>query len=290
MIRSILVALDGSEPARVSARNAAVLARWLGAELRAVFVDDSGERARAAALPITPGTPVGGTVPPSVLISLEDLEEQVARRHREVARFLEGLRAESGLEHIELETRRGRPADCIVRLGHQVDLLMLGRSGLGTGAEENRLGSTTEAVLHHANKPVLVSSACGLSGPVVVAYDGRHPANNALAVACLLVEQARSESAPQPLKLLVLAVTDTEAQAEPLLEEARRYLAPHRVPAEFVRREGPVSKAIVEEVRRAGGGMVAMGAFGESLLREVLLGSHTRRVLEACQCPVLLVR
>ena len=290
MIRSILVALDGSEPARAAARNAAVAARWLGAEVRALFVDDSAERARAAALPITPGTPVGGAVPPSVLVNLEDLEEQVARRRREVARFLQELCAETGLETIDLESVRGRPADCIVSLAHQVDLLMLGRSGLGAGPQEDTLGTTTEAVLHHTNKPVLVSTSCGFGGPLVVAYDGRHPANNALAAACLLAEQARPEPPQEPLKLVVLTVTDSEAQAQPLLEEARRYLTPHRVQAEFVRRQGTVSEAIVAQVGSVGSGMVAMGAFGESLLREVLLGSHTRRVLQACRWPVLLVR
>ena len=302
MIRSILVALDGSEPARVAGRNAAVAAQWFGARLRAVFVDDSAERARMAALPITPGTPVGG-VPPSILVSLEDLEEEVARRREQVAEFLRNLCQGMGLEGVALETVRGRPADCIVRLGHQVDLLVMGRSGFSAGPEEDTLGSVCEAVLHHANKPVLVSTAgqseeakrperseTQLSGPIVVAYDGRHPANKALAVACQFAEQARAGPKAERLSLIVLCIKDVEQEARPLLEEARQYLLPHGVEAEFLWQKGPVAKAIVAKVKEAGGGMVAMGAFGESRLREVLLGSHTRRVLLACTCPVLLAR
>ncbi len=289
MIRSILVALDGSGPARAAGRNAAVAARWFGARLRAVFVDDSAERARMAALPITPGTPVGG-VPPSILVSLDDLEKDMARRRDEVAEFLRRLCEEMGVEGVALETVRGRPADCIVRLGHQVDLLVMGRSGFSAGPDEDTLGSVCEAVLHHANKPVLVSTASEVGGPIVVAYDGRHPANNALSAACLFAEQARSGPAAGPLGLIVLCVKDTEQEAQPLLEEARQYLLPHGVEAEFVWQAGTVSKAIVAQVKEAGGGMVAMGAFGESRLREVLLGSHTRRVLLACTCPVLLAR
>ncbi len=302
MIRSILVALDGSGPARAAGRNAAVAARWFGARLRAVFVDDSAERARMAALPITPGTPVGG-VPPSILVSLEDLEKDMARRRDEVAEFLRRLCEEMGVEVVALETVRGRPADCIVRLGHQVDLLVMGRSGFSAGPDEDTLGSVCEAVLHHANRPVLVSTAgesqgakrperseTQIGGPIVVAYDGRHPANNALSAACLFAEQARSGPAAEPLRLIVLCVKDAEQEAQPLLEEARQYLASHQVEAEFVWQAGTVSKAIVAQVAEAGGGMVAMGAFGESRLREVLLGSHTRRVLLACACPVLLAR
>jgi len=324
MIRSILVALDGSGPSRSAGRNAALAARWLGARLRAVFVDDSAERARQALLPITPGTPVGG-VPVSILMSLDDLKEEVVRRRNEVADFLHGLCEEMDLEGVTLETVRGRPADCIVRLGHQVDLLVMGQSGLGAGADSphgegehgqtpDTLGSTTEAVLHHANKPVLVSSPtdsldrCELRGPIVVAYDGRHPANNALAAACLFAEQARTEPPAESLELIVLCVKDTEREAQPLLQEARQYLLPpgervedlahrrvgelahRRVEAQFVWQGGTVSEAIVDRVQAAGGGMVAMGAFGESRLKEVFLGSHTRRVLLACHCPVLLSR
>ena len=291
MIRSILVALDGSAPSRSAGRNAALAARWLGARLRAVFVDDSAERARMAALPITPGTPVGG-VPVSILVSLEDLEEEVVRRRDEVADFLHSLCEEMDLEGVTLETVRGRPADCIVRMGHQVDMLVMGQSGLGTSADspDGELGGTTEAVLHHANKPVLVCSTCDLQGPIVVAYDGRHPANNALAAACLFAEQARTGPSAEPLALVVLCVKDTKREAQPFLEEARQYLLPHEVEAQFVWQEGTVSKAIVTQVQAAGGGMAAMGAFGESRLREVFLGSHTRRVLLACHCPVLLTR
>ena len=96
----------------------------------------------------------------------------------------------------------------------------------------------------------------------------------------------------EPLALIVLCVKDTEREAQPFLEEARQYLMPagRRVEAQFVWQKGTVSKAIVTQVQAAGGGMAAMGAFGESRLREVFLGSHTRRVLLACHCPVLLTR
>jgi nucleotide-binding universal stress UspA family protein len=290
MIRSILVGLDGSEAAQSAARGAAGLARRLGARLRAVFVDDSAERARMTALPITPGAPVGGAVPPAVLISLQDLEEETTRRRDETTEFIGGLAKETGLADLALETVRGRPADSIVRLGHQVDLLAVGRAGLSGGPGERKLGRTTEAVLHQANKPVLVFSTQELDARVLVAYDGRHPANNALAAACMLVKQTRTSPAHQPLELVVLTVAETERQAQPFLEEARQYLLPHEVEARLLWRAGTVSEAIVAQVNEAGGGLVAMGAFGQSRLREVFLGSHTRRVLLACDWPVLLTR
>jgi nucleotide-binding universal stress UspA family protein len=290
MIRSILVGLDGSKPSESAAGTVADVARRLGARLRAVFVDDSADRARMTALPITPGAPVGGVVPPAVLISLQDLEEETARRRDDAAAFIAHLAQETGLPDVSLETVRGRPADTIVRLGHQVDLLALGRAGLSSDPGEKKLGSTTEAVLHHANKPVLVLSTHEINARVLVAYDGRHPANNALAAACMLVQQAASAPAHEPLELLVLTVAENERQAQPILEEARQYLLPHQVEARLLWRSGTVSDAIVAQVTEAGGGLVAMGAFGQSRLREVFLGSHTRRVLLACEFPVLLTR
>ncbi len=190
---------------------------------------------------------------------------------------------EMGLSAGALETVRGRPADRIVRMGHEVDLVSMGRSGLSTDPEERKLGSVAEDVLHHTNKPVLISSVHELCGPIIVAYDGRHPANTALAVACVFAESRH-------LDLIVLTVRDEEDQARPLLKEARNYLSAHGLEARLVWKKGSVSKAIVAELEAAGVGFVSMGAFGESRLREVFLGSHTRRVLEACDCPVLLTR
>jgi len=295
MIKGILAALDGSSAAEVAAGNASLVARWFGAKLRGLFVNDSAEQARLAALPVTPGTPIGGAVTPSVLVNLEELEREAAKRRAEVADYFSRLCRQAGLPEGELETLRGRPAECIVRLSRQVDLVSLGRSGLDTGPDKRAIGSTTEAVLHHTNKPVLVSSkqllgqVCltrtgstnQLPGPILVAYDGRNPANTALAVAGQFAEV-------RGLELIVLTVAEQENQAQPLFEEARNYLAAHGQEARFLWEKGPLTQAVLSQLEATGAGLVAMGAFGKSRLREVFLGSHTRRVLLACDCPVLL--
>jgi len=283
MIKSLLVGLDGSQASKVAARNAVKAAKLFGAAVRAVFVDDSAIRARMAALPVTPGTPVGATIPPSVLINLEELEEEVAERRAEVAQFYADLCRESGLAGCHLETVRGRSDDSLVRLGHQVDLIIIGRSGLGSMGEEPVIGRTTESVLHHANKPVLVASTREFHGPILVAYDGRHPSNSALASACLWAEASGME-------LVVLAVKDDEDEAEFVLQEAGNYVSSHNLEAEYVRKAGPVSQTVVDQARELNCGLVAMGAFGDSRLREALVGSQTRRVLVRCEQPVLMNR
>jgi nucleotide-binding universal stress UspA family protein len=92
------------------------------------------------------------------------------------------------------------------------------------------------------------------------------------------------------MDLVVLAVTDKQRDAEPILDEARTFVACHGVEAEYVWECGHVSDTVVSQCKEKGCGMVAMGAFGDSRLREALVGSQTRRVLTRCECPVLMNR
>jgi nucleotide-binding universal stress UspA family protein len=51
----------------------------------------------------------------------------------------------------------------------------------------------------------------------------------------------------------------------------------------------PVSASLMEQAKKAGAGLLVMGAYGHSRLRELVLGGATRAALRAGELAVLMV-
>ena len=71
----------------------------------------------------------------------------------------------------------------------------------------------------------------------------------------------------------------------------QEYLAEHDIESDVHWRsldDEPVADAIVEYAEEIGAGMIVAGAFGHNRVREMLLGSATRELLEKSSRPLLL--
>ena len=79
-------------------------------------------------------------------------------------------------------------------------------------------------------------------------------------------------------------------KARSRLDEAKGYLQAHAVDVEYVAREGESGEAIVAYARECGAGLIVMGAYGHSKMRELVVGSTTTYAINHSPCPVLLSR
>ena len=133
----ILVADDGSDPARAALDAALDLAEDLGSEVEVLAVE--GPMPRYAA-------------------TLAEVDDAVSEREAFFARVLAEARALARSRGIEVTTtiRPGHPAEEIVRHAEAVgaDLIVLGNRG--HFLQRFPLGSTAAKVTHHAHCPVLV--------------------------------------------------------------------------------------------------------------------------------------
>jgi nucleotide-binding universal stress UspA family protein len=142
VIETIVVGSDGSDTAAVAVRNAAELARSVGARLHVVsaFRPLSGVRvAGADADPERADWAVGGTV------NVDAVLDGVA-----------GMTRAMGVE-TECYARRGDPAEAILDVADEqaADLIVVGSKGM----QDNRrflLGSVPDKVSHHAPCSVLI--------------------------------------------------------------------------------------------------------------------------------------
>lgn len=116
--------------------------------------------------------------------------------------------------------------------------------------------------------------------PVMVAWDGGHEAANALRASLPLLGLAGE------VHLLTVREKDSSYPAA----DAARYLSRHAIHAESHEQErnGSIAFTIEEAARRVGAGLVVMGLFGHSRLRELLIGGVSREMLDRSQIPLLL--
>jgi nucleotide-binding universal stress UspA family protein len=137
-MKNIVVAVDGSEGARIALDTAFDLAAGSGATLTAVYVRHPS--------PSFVGSPYAQRA----------VSEELHKA--EVALAAATAVAQQAGTTIETDELEGEPADAILEAARSrhADLIVVGSRGLGTVAGA-LLGSVSSKVVHHADRPVLVA-------------------------------------------------------------------------------------------------------------------------------------
>jgi nucleotide-binding universal stress UspA family protein len=137
-MKNIVVAIDGSEGARIALDTAIDLAAGSGATLTAVYVRH--------APPSYVGAPYAQRTVSGELHKARD------------ALAAASAIAEQAGATVEIDELEGEPADTILESARArgADLIVVGSRGLGTVAGA-LLGSVSSKVVHHADRPVLVA-------------------------------------------------------------------------------------------------------------------------------------
>ena len=278
MLKSFLVAVDGSEYASGAVEYAAGLAKTSGARLTLLYVIDI----------VSLEGPFLADLSGSVGITpFLDFQDRVRSAMEEkAAMVVEGYASALKKKGLDCATKieTGIVSRTICQEAMEHDAIIIGRRGEHASWRGFLLGSVVEEVVRGCTRPVLVTTleARPLK-KLLVAYDGSKTANRALGVAASLAESLA-------IPVAVVCVSPDSRAGHGFLGEAETYLEPHGIAAEKILEKGSATDGILAAAEKTDCDLIIMGAFGHSRVRELLLGSTTDGILRNADVPVLLYR
>ncbi len=282
MLRSILVGLDGSDYSKSAIDVGIYLARKTQALLVGLGVVDEPAIREAEPRLIGAGVPYAEPVL---------YRERLSSARREVEHFLSQFAtrcAEAKVAFKVLEDE-GSPAEQIELQAQRYDLILLGQQTRFDFETREGYDDTVRRVLKNSPRPVITVPArldLDLEDPsytVMVAYDGSLQAARAL-------HSFQMSGLAGPRPVVVVSVADDRLEAARIAERAIDYLRFHDIRAEAhpsTTKSSP-ARAILWAAREHNSNLIVMGAYGQPVLREFLLGSVTRTLLAESHVPLFL--
>lgn len=274
MLRTILVGLDGSAYSAAAVELGIRWAKKFDAMLVGLAVIDEPSIRKPQPVPL------GGSA----------FREQrdaalLADARRNAEQFLGSFSvrcAEAGVACKLLEDV-GDPAEQIHLEAQRYDLILLGKQTYYHFETQSHADETLTNVLKATPRPVItVPASLGDGTSVVVAYDGS-------------LQSARTLQAFQALQLTqsievhVLSVHADHAEAARRADRAVEYLGFHNIKAQrHVASGSSPAPAILAEAARLNAGLLVMGAYGQTGVREFFFGSVTRTLLRETKIPLFL--
>ena len=279
MIKSILLAVDGSMYTDAVLKHGIDLAKKLKAHLRVYSVVD----VRIYEWVLNTGGEGYMPVIPSNVFHDESFKFHNERADA-LLKVIGTKLTESGVSY-ETGKEEGSPVEVICDLARQVDLLIMGARGDYARWGDRLLGATLESVSRQSQVPVMiVDKAYQEFRCIICAYDRSEGSSAALKLSAFM-------SGSLNLPLEILTIHDNEMERKLVLEEAKKYLEPYDLEVQYRHEAGDASEILVQSTHDSPeSAVLLMGSYGHSRLREAILGSTTVHVMRNATKPIILVR
>jgi nucleotide-binding universal stress UspA family protein len=187
-------------------------------------------------------------------------------------------------QKVESMQRHGELADAIVDIEDKIRLIVIGRSGMEHGDNYSALGSNVETLLRKASHPVvLIPETFTQPTSFMVAYDGKQTADNAL-------QRIIDGGLLHGLHCHLVSVKNNETNLEEKFIAAQQKLKEKGFDLTVSFVEGDVFDSLMDYKQKHKIGLIVMGAFGHSKLRQFFLGSNTLKMLERSKVPMVVLR
>lgn len=285
-VTSILAVVDGGPRSRALAKASFDLAKTLNAYLEVLHVEPDPRDA----LPVV-GEGMTGTLVEQVSADIEARRDAAKKVAREA--FEEQCKAH-GVEDAGKEKARGyksfsvswtdvegREDQIVADLGRFFDLIAVAHPG---GDEGSAYAPALETGLFQCGRPVLVLPQESRALPcetVAVAWNGSREAVRAVTAGLPFLQAAKT----------VRVISIGEEEKAGASERLSAFFAGHGISPQFDKLtagHGEVGELLIRQAVDDGAGLVVMGAYGHSRLREFVLGGATRSVLHESTLPLLL--
>ena len=273
MLRSVLVALDGSPFSESASTLACEWATRFGARLIGLGIVDEPSIERPEPVPMG-----------AYGFKKRRDKARMTDAHRRVLKFLarfEEQCATAGVTATFLEDI-GNPTERILHEAHRCDVVILGRETHFHFETQTQSDTTLADVLRNSSRPIVVAPRELRDGRgVMVAHSGGREASRTLQTFQLL-GLADGEN------IDVVTVHHDRVEATAVASSASEFLTAHGAPHQVhtIATGSPVADVLLEEVQRRAPRLLVMGAHGHHPWRDIFITSVARAVLQASPVPV----
>ena len=280
----VLACIDGSPQAAAVCDCAAWASRQLDAPLTLLHVLDQQRYPMSGDL----SGIIGLGSREFLLEELASLDEKRSKLALEEGRMmLDSARQRvitAGVAQPDVRQRHGDLVESLRQLEPETRLLVIGKQGEDSGNDLQLIGSQLESVIRTMQRPILVTPASfSVPTSVMLAFDGSATSRKG-------VEMLASSPLFNGIPIhLVMVGEDTPANRAPLQGGADALQAAG-FEVHVAIRAGDVEPTLHAYQAEHGIGLLVMGAYGHSRIRQFLVGSTTTSMIRTTTTPLLLLR
>lgn len=167
---------------------------------------------------------------------------------------------------------------------HPNSLLVVGHAGAEAEQRGALLGGHIESLLRRASVPVLLAPREFVAPErFLLAFDGRATTKKA-------IQHILDTGLLTGMECHIVAIRNKQPDLQERLQRASETLVQHGFAVTSSLLEGDIADQLLEYQRMHGIGLLVMGAFAGSRLRQLFIGSNTLKVLTGSTVPVLVYR
>ncbi|MCJ0975281.1 universal stress protein [Pseudomonas sp. PS1] len=283
-MNQVMACIDGSPQAAAVCDCAAWASRKLDAPLTLLHVLDQQQYPAAGNL----SGIIGLGSREYLLEELAALDEKRSKLALEEGRMmLDAARQRAitaGVAQPDVRQRHGDLVESLRELESDIRLLVIGKQGEDSGVDTALIGSHLESVIRTLHRPILVTPT-GFTAPdsVMLAFDGSATTRKG-------VEMIASSPLFKGIPIHLVMVGADTGDSRALLESARDALRAAGFEVQIAIRAGEVEPTLHAYQAEHRIGLLVMGAYGHSRIRQFLVGSTTTNMIRTTTTPLLLLR
>ncbi|MDG1215572.1 MAG: universal stress protein [Luminiphilus sp.] len=230
---------------------------------------------------------IGFDAQENLLNRLTEEEGQRSREIRERGRvFLNGLKQRcerAGTGDVDIRQRYGQLLDTLDEQQREVALYVLGRRGRSAAHTQRDLGRHVESISRKIQRPILtVASEFSEPKSLLVAYDGKRMTRG-----CITLIAGNAALADLPVHVVMSGKQTNESEKQ--LHWATETLELGGFSVETAYLPGDPEQQIMRVLNDREIDLLVMGAYSQSPLRSLFLGSRTNDLLRASRVPTVTV-
>lgn len=214
----------------------------------------------------------------------EQRSKLAQKRGRAILDDAKAILEAAGAGAVTTRLRFGDIVETVAEFEADADLVVIGKRGEAADFAKLHLGSNLERIARSSRKPVFVASRA--FNPIerfLIAYDGGTSSMKA-------VDHVARSPLFAGLACRLLTVGAETEENRRRLDDARAILGAGGYAVDAAVVPGNPEAVISRVVEAEGIGLLVMGAYGHSRIRNLVIGSTTSEMIRSCKIPVALFR